>query len=56
MLDKLVVEDRENRVFVFPNLLRAMPIKAFYSDQGVAVGALMELKSEKRVLIEAHLI
>ena len=31
------------------NRLRGLPIKAFSSDQGVAVGALMELECEKRV-------
>jgi transcription elongation GreA/GreB family factor len=31
------------------NRLRALPIKAFSSNQGVVVGALMELECEKRV-------
>ena len=31
------------------NRLRALPIKTFSSEQGVAVGALMELECEKRV-------
>ena len=31
------------------NWLRALPIKAFSSEQGVALGALMELECEKRV-------
>ena len=31
------------------NRLRALPMKAFSPDQGVAVGALMELECEKRV-------
>ena len=31
------------------NRLRALPIKTFSSEEGVAVGALMELECEKRV-------
>jgi len=31
------------------NRFRALPIKAFSSDKGVAVGALMELECEKRI-------